>query len=104
MKQDNENRSFGLNKIWKIVAVIFVLFLLFHYWRGVEDFVSLIISAATPLIVGFVAAYVINLPMAFFERNLFKKAKSKFPMNHSLNDYNQSSSPHTPLKLHSPMD
>ena len=25
-------------------------------------------------------------------------------MNHSLNDCNQSSSPHTPLKLHSPMD
>ena len=55
-------------------ALIFV-FLIIHYWGKVESLISVGISAATPLIIGCVMAYVVNILMRFYENwydKLFK--------------------------------
>lgn len=61
-------------------VAIFVLFLVIHYWEKLEGLVSLAVSAAVPLIIGCVMAYVINILMGFYERwyeKLFKVEVAK---------------------------
>lgn len=56
---------------------IFILYLCIRYWDGAVSFLSLALSAATPLIIGAVIAYILNILMSFFERYYFPKSKSK---------------------------
>lgn len=56
---------------------IFILYLVIRYWDGAVSLLSLAVSAATPLIVGAVIAYILNILMSFFERLYFPKSKSK---------------------------
>ena len=51
----------------------FLLFLAIYYWSAVAGFLTLLADAATPLFVGLVIAYVLNLPMSFYERHYFPK-------------------------------
>ena len=59
----------------KIAVSLFALYLAIIYWKDVAGFIGVIIGAATPLIIGGAAAYVLNLLMTFYEKNIFKKAK-----------------------------
>ncbi len=64
-----------LKKMIGIAGALFLLFVVVHYWTNVESVISLAISAAMPLIIGCVMAYVINILMRFYERwytKLFK--------------------------------
>lgn len=56
---------------------IFMLYLVIRYWDGAVSLLLSMLSAATPLIVGAVIAYILNILMSFFERLYFPKAKSK---------------------------
>lgn len=51
---------------WAIV--IWVLYLLMRYWPALENMVGVAIDAGTPLIIGCVMAYVINILMNFYEK------------------------------------
>lgn len=66
----------------KTIVVIgiaaFVLFLAIHYWPAIATFGSLIFAAATPLLLGCVIAYPLNILMSFYERHLFQKSKNKW--------------------------
>ena len=53
--------------IWLVVG-LFALFLAIRYWAVIEGMVTLGIDAATPLLVGCVMAYVINILMNFYEK------------------------------------
>lgn len=55
---------------------IFILFLCIRYWETAVNIVSLVIGAASPLIIGCVIAYLVNILMSFYEKYFFKKAKS----------------------------
>ena len=57
--------------IWLVVG-LFVLFLAIRYWPIIEGMVTLGIDAATPLLIGCVIAYVVNILMNFYE-NLYDK-------------------------------
>lgn len=57
----------------RIGVTIFLLFLAIHYWEPVMAAVKLMISAATPILIGFVAAYIINILMVFYEKRFFSK-------------------------------
>lgn len=62
-------------RIIGIAGGLIVVFLVIHYWAKLEGFISLAVGAATPLIIGCVMAYVINILMGFYERwydKLFK--------------------------------
>lgn len=53
--------------IWLVVG-LFALFLAIRYWAVIEGMVTLGFDAATPLLVGCVMAYVINILMNFYEK------------------------------------
>ena len=57
--------------IWLVVG-LFVLFLAIRYWPIIEGMVTLGIDAATPLLIGCVIAYVVNILMNFYE-NLYDR-------------------------------
>lgn len=62
----------------KIGISIFLLYLGIHYWASVASFVSLFFSALTPVIIGLVIAYLVNILMMFYERKLFPKTKPEY--------------------------
>ena len=64
-------RYFGLG------IVLFVLFLLIHYWESIESIGQVILYAITPLLGGIVIAYIVNIPMSFYENYLFGRFKNK---------------------------
>lgn len=49
----------------------FALFLCVHYWEPFTALLALLARAAGPLIVGACIAYVVNIPMSFYERHYF---------------------------------
>ena len=66
---------------WKkclcVGVTLFLLFLCIHYWGTAAGILSGIASAATPLIIGCVIAYLVNIPMSFYEKHYFPKKNSK---------------------------
>lgn len=55
----------------------FLLFLCVHYWPMAAKLLKALLAAATPILLGCVMAYVVNIPMEFFERHYFPKSESK---------------------------
>ena len=53
----------------------FALFLCIHYWEPFTSLLALLARAAGPLIVGACIAYVVNIPMSFYERHYFPGSK-----------------------------
>lgn len=56
-------------------GALVVVFLVIRYWEKLEGLISVGVGAATPLLIGCVMAYVINILMGFFEKwydKLFK--------------------------------
>ncbi len=51
-------------------AVLFALFLLIHYWDSIGGLFGLLSEGLTPLLIGAVTAYLVNILMSFFERKL----------------------------------
>lgn len=62
----------------KIGISIFLLYLCIHYWPNVSALIGTVFSAATPLIIGLIMAYPINILMSFYERHFFRKSKKSF--------------------------
>ena len=50
---------------------IFVLYLAIHFWPDVVDIFQAIIGAASPLILGCIIAYIVNILMSMYERHYF---------------------------------
>ena len=65
-------------KYLKIGISIFILFLCIHYWDAFVGIVLAFLSAASPLIVGAVIAYLINIIMSWYERHFFPRSSKKF--------------------------
>ena len=57
-------------------VTIFLLYLCIHYWPSVARMGSLLLSAAMPLLLGAVMAYLVNILMTFYEHRLFGRAAS----------------------------
>ena len=64
----------------RIVLTILAAFLYIRYWSAVEASVQIIIAAASPLIIGAVIAYILNILMNFYERKLSIKEKLRRPL------------------------
>ena len=61
----------------KVGLAIYLLYLGINYWKNVAHLLSMIISAATPLFIGGVIAYFVNILMSAYERFYFPKSKKK---------------------------
>lgn len=70
--------KFETKRILLIAALVFALFLGVHYWKNIEGLLTLALSAAIPLIIGCVIAFIINILMSFYERHYFPKSKNAF--------------------------
>ena len=57
--------------VFKGAAGIFLLYLAIHYWPAVAALGRNLISAALPLTIGCVVAYLVNILMAAYERSYF---------------------------------
>lgn len=71
--KNKENKRFAL-----ILLGIFLLYVAIHYWPSISAFLGSLLQAASPLFIGGVVAYFINLPMRFYEKHLFSKTKKPF--------------------------
>ncbi len=60
--------------IFKIGISAFVLFLCVYHWSSACAFIRTVIGAASPLIIGCIIAFVLNILMGFYERHYFKKS------------------------------
>lgn len=58
--------------------VVFLLYLVYLYWRPLVKFIGTILGAATPLFIGLVIAYIVNVVMVRFERLYKRIFKGKF--------------------------
>ena len=48
-----------------------------HNFKNVEAWITTALGVLTPIIMGFVMAFVINIPMSLLEKHLFKKRRGK---------------------------
>lgn len=61
----------------KISAVVLAIFLFITYWSSISDVLGKLITAISPLILGCILAYPLNILMSFYERHFFPRAKNK---------------------------
>ncbi|MBP3884593.1 MAG: AI-2E family transporter [Olsenella sp.] len=70
-KQDNKGAlSIGWPTCVKLVISVLAVFLFIRYWGAVENFVGALLAGTLAIFAGLVIAYVVNIPMRFFERLL----------------------------------
>lgn len=62
----------------KIGVSLFLLYLCIQYWPSAAKLLSTGLSAAMPLIVGCIIAYLVNILMRFYEKHYFPKAATGF--------------------------
>ncbi|MEE1087273.1 MAG: AI-2E family transporter [Schaedlerella sp.] len=62
---------------YKVIISIFLLYLCFIYWPKAEGLFFAVLSAASPLIIGGVIAYLVNILMSMYERNYFPKSQKE---------------------------
>ena len=62
----------------KIGVSVFVLYLCIYYWPQVAALLKTLLGAASPLLVGALIAYVLNILMSAYERLFFSKNEKKF--------------------------
>ncbi len=63
--------KFSWKNCFRICFSVFILFLCMTYWESVANILGIIISTATPLTLGLVIAYVLNILMSFYEKHYF---------------------------------
>ena len=63
---------------FKIGVTAFIFYLGIFYWEHVWSGISSVIGATSPLLIGCAIAYIINIPMSFFEKIYFPRSNKKF--------------------------
>ena len=61
----------------KALGIIFAFYLLIYYWEKAEVLLGKLVSAFSPVVIGFAIAYVLNILMSFFEGHYFPRWSSK---------------------------
>lgn len=64
-------------KYIKFGIIALAAFLVIYYWSAIADLIILGLTAAAPLLVGVVMAYIINILMCYYEKKYFPKSKKK---------------------------
>lgn len=62
----------------KIGVTLFLLYIAIVFWEDISGLLSAILAATFPILVGGAIAYVINIPMTFYEKHYFPKKNGKF--------------------------
>lgn len=56
-------------------AAAFLVYLAVHYWETFANFIGIASKAASPLVLGAVMAYILNILMSFYEKHYFPKSQ-----------------------------
>ena len=67
---NNHNFTISWKTCLKLIISVAVVFLFVHYWGAVEGFFGLLAAGTIAIVAGLVIAYVLNIPLRFFERVL----------------------------------
>ncbi|MBQ3055374.1 MAG: AI-2E family transporter [Oscillospiraceae bacterium] len=67
----------NFKQLFKIALVAFLFFLATLYWEGAIALIGKILGAASPLLIGAMIAYVVNILMTRYESWFFPKSKKK---------------------------
>ena len=70
--------KFNIKTGLKICGCVFLLYLAIFYWEHISDFATGILTAASPLVIGAIIAYLVNILMSFYEKYYFPKSEKKF--------------------------
>ncbi len=62
---------------FRIGISVFVLYLAIYYWKSVSGFLGTFTGALSPLLLGLVIAYVLNILMSFYEKHYFTGFKKQ---------------------------
>ena len=62
---------------FKVAATVFLLYVAIQLWPSVGNVLQLVLGTASPLLIGCVIAYLVNILMSFYEKYYFPKAKKK---------------------------
>lgn len=62
---------------YRVGISIFILYLCTQYWKDVAGFVSSLVGAASPLIIGCVIAYLVNILMSMYEKHYFPNSEKR---------------------------
>jgi len=68
--------SSEMKKYIRPALCILALFLCVRYWSILEKAVVMLFGAAAPILLGLCIAYVVDIPMTFYERHWFKRSTS----------------------------
>lgn len=60
--------------VFKIVIGVLAVYLAVHYWPNISGVIGTVFSAATPIIIGAIMAYPLNILMSFYEKHFFPKS------------------------------
>ena len=58
----------------KIVTGVIAVYLTVHYWPNISGVIGTVLSAATPIVVGGLLAYPLNILMSFYEKHYFPRS------------------------------
>ena len=62
----------------KLGLTVFIVYVAIYHWQDAENIAGVLAAGAVPLIIGCVAAYLINILMSFYERHYFRKKQGRF--------------------------
>ncbi len=62
--------------VFRLGVGVFLLYLAITYWPNVSRFLAALLRAATPLAVGCVIAYLLNILVSLYEKHYFTKSQS----------------------------
>ena len=60
----------------RIAVTVFGLYLCMTYWQNAVGLLGVLLSAAAPLIIGGISAYILNILMSFYERHYFPRKET----------------------------
>lgn len=60
----------------KLGVTAFIFYLAIHYWEPLIGIIKQLFSAASPIIIGLVIAYIINILMTFYEKRFFERTQN----------------------------
>ena len=69
MKKLDEKNS----QLLKVILISILVFFAFWYIENVKNGLTVFIAVIQPFLIGFMLAFIINLPMNFFERKVYSK-------------------------------
>ena len=69
MKDENEI-TISWKTCIKVAITVAVMYLLFRYWGSIEGFLGLLCGGLLAIFIGLIVAYVVNIPLRFFEEKL----------------------------------